>query len=120
MADRFAADTSQLEQLGRDFRAAGVQLDELEPVNQEAGRVVVAQARPPRRSGALAASLRAGVTPGGVTFASTARYWTFVHWGAPRRNMRARPWFREAIAYSRDEILAAYSKHAAATLDKIG
>lgn len=120
MGDRFDVDTAQLDQLARQLRAAGVQLDELDPVNQEASRVVVAASRPPRRSGALAASLRADVTGREITFASTARYWTFVHWGAPRRNMRARPWYPEAVAHSRDEVLGVYAKHAVETLNKIG
>ena len=91
MAAEFTADTAQLEQLARDLHAAGIKLAELDPVNTEAGRVVHAAARPPRRSGVLAASLQADATAQGVVFGSTARYWTFVHWGAPRRNIRARP-----------------------------
>lgn len=111
---------AQLDQLGAQLHAAGVQLADLEPANTEAGRVVHAAARPPRRSGALVASLRADATPGGVTFASSARYWTFVHWGAPRRNVRAHPWWPEAVAATRTEVLAVYAAHATDTLTKIG
>lgn len=117
---RFDLDAAQLDQLERQLRAAGAELDALEPSNREAGRVVLAAARPPRRSGALAASLRADVTGRDIVFASTARYWTFVHWGAPRRNMRARPWYPEALQHSRDDIVAVYAKHAADTLKQIG
>lgn len=116
----FDVDAAQLDQLGRQLHAAGVQLAELEPVNEEAGRVVLAESRPPRRSGALSAALRADATRTGVAFASTARYWTFVHWGAPRRNIRARPWYREAVDHSRERVLAVYAEHAADTLKKIG
>lgn len=117
---RFDLDAAQLDQLARDLRAAGAELDDLEPSNREAGRVVLAAARPPRRSGVLAASLRADVTGRDIVFASTARYWTFVHWGAPRRHMRARPWYPEAVNHSRDDIVAAYAEHAADTLKQIG
>lgn len=120
MSNRFEIDSAQLDQLARQLHASGVQLDDLEPVNSKAGRTVLDAARPPRRSGALAASLRTDVTPAGVTFASTARYWTFVHWGAPRRHMRAQPWYSEALGHTRDELLAVYSAHAVDTLKKIG
>lgn len=120
MGARFEVDAAQLDQLAADLHAVGVQLADLEPVNTEASRVVHAAARPPRRSGALAAGLRADPNGQGVTFASSARYWTFVHWGAPRRNIKARPWWPEALTVSRDQLLAVYARHAATTLDKIG
>lgn len=105
-------DTAQLDQLAADLRAAGVELAELDPAHDKAAGLVLANARPPRRTGKLAASLTARVTPGGITFASTARYWTFVHWGAPRRQLRARPWYVEAIQPSRDQLVAVYAAHA--------
>lgn len=120
MASRFTIDDDQLEQLAAELRAAGVKLADLEPVNTEAGRVVTPAARPPRRSGALAASLQADASAHGVTFASTARYWTFIHWGAPRRNIRAHPWWPEALAATRTEVLAVYARHATDTLKTIG
>lgn len=107
-------------QLADDFRRAGVELADLDPANTEAGRVVIAAARPPRRSGALAASLRADAGPNGVTFASSARYWTFAHFGAPRHNVRAQPWYPQAIQVSTDDLVAIYAAHARTTLDKIG
>ncbi len=117
---RFEVDSAELDQLGRSIHAAGVKLTDLEPANTEAGRVVEAAAHPPRRSGALAASLRADATANGVTFASSARYWTFVHYGAPRRNMRAHPWWSQAVEASRTDVLAVYAKHATHALDEIG
>lgn len=108
------------DELARQLHAAGVQLAELAEPDREAGQLVIAQASPPRASGAMAAGQRAHVTRSGVTFASTARYWTFVHYGAPRRNLRARPWLAEALDRNRDDVLAVYAKHARTTLDKIG
>lgn len=117
---KFEVDTARLDAMARDLRAAGVALEDLSPANAEAARVVEAAARPPRRTGTLASSSRADATPAGVTFASTARYWTFVHWGAPRRNIRAHPWWPEAIDHTRTDVLAVYAKHAADSLKKIG
>lgn len=117
---RLDLDGAQLDQLARDLSAVGAELGDLDAANREAARIVVAASRPPRRSGTLAASSRTDVTGQGVTFASTARYWTFVHWGAPRRNIRARPWFAEAVDHSRADVVAVYAKHAADTLNKIG
>jgi hypothetical protein len=116
----FAADTSQLARLGDQLRAAGVQLGQLDQAHTEAGRVVVNATRPPRDTGHLANSLTAGAGANGVVFASAARYWTFVHWGAPRRHVRARPFYAEALRRSTTEVLAVYAEHAQNTLDKIG
>jgi len=85
----------------------------------DAGRGVGAAARPPRRSGALAASLRADASRTGVAFASTARYWTFVHWGAPRRHIKARPFYVEAVQASRERIAAIYAEHVTDTIREV-
>lgn len=120
MTARFQIDASALDDLARQLRAAGVDLKDLEPAGREAGRVVETAAHPPRRTGKLATSSRVVVNAGDVTFASTARYWTFVHWGAPRRNMRARPWWRDAVQHSRDDVLKVYAAHAVDSLKQIG
>lgn len=116
----FSADTAQLHQLADQLRAAGVELGDLDPATAEAGRVVIAATRPPRLTGHLANTLTAGLGAGGVVFASTARYWTWVHWGAPRRHIKARPFYPEALDRSTDEVLAVYADHARAVFDKIG
>lgn len=115
----FSADTHELHQLGHELHQLADAWGELEPVNAQAGRAVVDAARPPRRSGALAASLRADATRNGVAFASTARYWTFVHWGAPRRHIKARPWFVEAVETSRDQLAAIYAEHVTDTIREV-
>lgn len=116
----FSSDAPGLDSLGSDLRTAGVQLGELDPANAEAGRVVLAAAHPPRRSGYLGDHLTAGPAANGITFASSARYWTWVHFGAPRAHVRAQPFYPEAIRRSTDEVVAVYADHAHATLDKIG
>lgn len=104
--------TSNAATLAREFTRAGEDLEDLEAVNAEAGRVVLAAARPPRRSGALAAGLRAVVDSRGASLASTVPYWTFVHWGAPRRHVKAQPFILAAVQASRSEVLDLYLTHA--------
>lgn len=111
MAD-FTADTTQLERFRAQIAAAADQLAALESANRDAGRVVVEAARPPRLSGQLAAGMYADATRNGVAFASTARYWTFVHWGAPRRHIAARPFFVEAVKLNTDRVVDVYRAHA--------
>lgn len=116
----FDSDAPGLSGLASELHAAGVQLGDLDPASAEAGRVVLAAARPPRRTGHLGSSLTAGPAANGTVFASSARYWTWVHFGAPRRHVRAQPFYPEAIARSTDEVLAVYAEHARDTVNKIG
>lgn len=115
----FAADTSEVDRAAAQLYEAGHQLVELTDPNSEVGRVVVEAARPPRLSGNLGATSRADVTRNGVAWASTARYWTFVHWGAPRRHIRARPYFVEAVDRETDRIVAVYAAHVTDTIRRI-
>lgn len=117
----FQVDTSQLDAFARQLAAVVPELADLDGPNAEAGRVVLEAARPatPVGLGNLSNSLVADVSANGVTFASSARYWTFVHWGAPRRNMRARPFFLEALEADTDRIVAVYADHATTTLEKL-
>lgn len=116
----FSADADSLPRLADQLRAAGVELEALDPAHAEAGRVVIAAARPPRRTGHLGSSLTAGPAANGMAFASSARYWTWVHYGAPRHNVRAHPFYPEALRRSTDEVVAVYAEHAQTTLNKIG
>ena len=115
----FSADSTELHQLADQLAAAGDLIGELGPADAEAGRVILAATHPPRRTGRLAASLTAGPAANGVAFASTARYWTFVHYGAPRRHIKAHPFYPEAVAARTDEVLAVYATHAQHALEKV-
>lgn len=101
--------------------AAGHQLADLDTPNAAAGRVVLEAARraAPTRTGQLSGSITADVSANQVVWASTARYWTFVHWGAPRRNIRARPFILQALEADTDQIVAVYAEHATQTLEKL-
>lgn len=93
------------------MRAAADELVELDDVNREAGRVVLAASRPPRLSGALAAGQRVVTAGDGVQLVSSVRYWTFVHFGAPRAGTRAQPWIADALTRSVDDVLDVYRQH---------
>lgn len=108
------------DELARQLHAAGVELGELTPANEAAGHVIIDAAHPPRATGRMAAGQTVRATATGAAVFSTAPYWTFVHYGAPRRNIRARPWLAQAIPPARDDVLAVYAKRIGATLDKIG
>lgn len=114
------ADTDQLARFAGQLVAAGHQLADLEAPNSQAGRMVLeaARAAAPMDTGQLSGSIVADVSANRVVWASTARYWTFVHWGAPRRNMRARPFILEALEADTDRIVAVYSDHATDVLTR--
>lgn len=101
----------------RSMAAAADELGDLTDANREAGNVVIAHASPPRASGAMAAGQTVRAARWGAELVSTVRYWTFVHWGAPRAGVRARPWFIEAATRSPDAVRDVYEAHARAALN---
>jgi hypothetical protein len=68
----------------------------------------------------LAASVRADVTANGATIAGHTRYWTFVHWGAPRIHVIAQPWLLDQTRAREADILSLYQEHAAHAVAQIG
>lgn len=110
--DSDAADLAKL------LLRAGDELGQLEPVNEQAG-ALIAGAPAPHRSGRLAASVRADASSSGVVVGSALRYATFVHWGAPRRHLVARPWLLDKVNTSQTELLELYADHAQAVVDRI-
>lgn len=107
-----------VERLAQQLRTAAQSLTELEPVHAQAGAVIAA-APAPHRSGRLAASVRADVTANGVTVGSPLAYASFVHWGAPRRNVRAQPWLLDKVNADQDELVEMYETYAAAVVARI-
>lgn len=100
------------------YRAAG-ELSSLEDANARAGGIV-AEAAQPVRSGLLAQSVRADATASGVTIAGHVRYWSFVEWGAPRRNVMAQHRLRTQAQDRESDIIAVYLDHAARVVAKLG
>lgn len=111
--------THDADQLAAGLAAAARAVGELEPVNQAAGAVVVA-APAPRRSGRMGDSVRAAATTTGVTVAAHTPYWTFVHWGAPRRHIIARPWLLAGLEANQEAIIDLYRSHLADSIATIG
>lgn len=104
---------AQLHQLAEQLRGPV-----LEDAAREAAPVILAAARPPRLTGRLATSLTADATANGVTFASSARYWTYVHYGAPRHHLAARPFYAEALRANADQLAAVYAEHLTDTITR--
>lgn len=111
-----SSDTAAVAAFADTMAAAASQLADLTDPNREAGRVVIANAAPPRRTGAMAAGQTARVAAWGVELVSTVGYWTFVHWGAPGAGVKARPWFVEAAQRSPDQVREVYLAHARRSL----
>lgn len=103
--------THDAEEVARRLSDAAAAIGDLEPTNAEAGRIIIAAARPPRLTGATAAGMFARTTAAGATLASTAPYWTFIHYGAPRRHIRANPWLLAATRASVSELARLYTRH---------
>lgn len=118
---RLQVDSAELDRFAAQLGAVGHQLADLDATNAAVARVVLEAARAgaPTRTGVLSGSVTAATAPNGVTWASSARYWTFVHWGAPSRHIRARPFILEALEADTTTIVAAYADHATTTLEKL-
>jgi hypothetical protein len=112
MATSIRGDASDARTLADGLGRASEALGNLTAVNQAAGDLVVAGARPPRRSGRLDAGLYARATAQDVVVASRAPYWTWVHWGAPRINIRANPFLLAELRATTDNVTRLYHDHA--------
>lgn len=113
------SDTDPVSAFATSMAAAADQLADLTDANREAGRVVIANARPPRASGAMASGQQVRVAEWGAQLVSSVSYWTFVHWGAPGAGVKARPWFVEAAQRSPDQVREVYLAHARQVFNRI-
>lgn len=103
--------THDADEVARKLHAAAEAIGDLEPTNAAAGALILAAANPPRLTGATEAGMFARTTAAGATLASSAPYWTFVHWGAPRRHIRANPWLLAATRASISDVARLYTRH---------
>jgi len=104
-----------LAQFVRAMKAAEVDVDDLKDANQAAGAIVLnaAQARAPRRTGALAGSGRANraVRKAVIRFGSArVPYAGPIHWGWPRRHIRPQPFALDAAQASEPVWLGIYAR----------
>jgi len=115
-------------QLRRALKQAELDLSQLREPYRNAAALVATSAKPrtPRRTGALAASVRPGATRTmGVIRAGKAAvpYANPIHWGWPTRGIKAQPWLSQTaqatepqwLEFFRVEIEAIVSKVASST-----
>lgn len=92
-------------ELRRTLKAAGEDLNDLKEGHRQVGTFVLTAAAPrvPRRSGALAASGRPGVTQNGAVIRYRKRYAPPIHWGWPKRNIEPQPWAYQTAVDTRPQ-----------------
>lgn len=105
----------------RDFEDG---VEDLKDANAAAAALVAAeaQARAPRRSGALAGSVRGNRAAGkAVVAAGKAKvpYAGPIHWGWPARGIPARPFITQAATATQQRWLSEYEANVQALADKV-
>jgi hypothetical protein len=98
----------QLRKALRDFEDG---TKDLKVVHAEAAKLVQLAARAPVVSGALAASIRSsGTARSGVVRAGkkSVPYAGPIHWGWPKRNIKANPFLSKALETETDEVVDVY------------
>lgn len=110
--------------LRRTLREAGDDLEDLKAAHAAAAKIAAeaAAALAPRRSGALAASVRSsGQKTAGVIRAGKKRipYAGVIHWGWPRRGIPARSFLTEGAQRTESLWIPIYEKAIEHALDQI-
>lgn len=105
-------------ELRRTLRQAGSDLTELKEANKRAADIVAAAApaRAPRVSGRLASSIRgAGTKTAGIVRAGNnrksatgIRYALPIHWGWPKRNIKANPFLSDTAQQTEEKWMKEY------------
>jgi hypothetical protein len=111
-------------QLRATMRRAGADMDDLKAANAAAAAIVAAAAvsRAPRRSGALASSVRGNRAVGkAVVMAGRAAvpYAGPIHWGWPGRGIEANPFVAAAAQDTEPVWVTAYAQDVQAALDRV-
>lgn len=98
-----------LRELNARLRAAGDDSQDMPDLMHKIGSIVITNARPKRKSGAVAASLRAarGRTKAVVRagYAKRAAHAGVYHYGDPHRGHRADPFLVDALRRSQTQIV---------------
>ena len=113
-----------LAELTRTMRKAGVDIAELKLAHTKAAQIVADRAAEfaPRRSGALAGSIRPAKQANRARImAGSAKvpYANPIHWGWPSRGIGAQPFLSDAAQETEAEWTAAYVADVQAALDKV-
>lgn len=116
-----------LARLARTLKGAGEELGDLKALNRAVGALVTPAARAsapigPAAGGHLAATVRYGATPRGVTIrvGGAARpYAGGIHWGWPRRRIAPNPWVYAAAERLEPSWTGIYRDGVARILSKV-
>jgi len=115
MANRATIEVVGARELRATLKRAGDDLQDFKTAHSEVGRLVgsSAQIRAPKRTGTLAASMRAGAgaTSATVKFGSTSvPYAGVIHWGWSAHNIAANPFASEAAEETEPVWLPVYQR----------
>jgi hypothetical protein len=113
-----------LDTLVRTLRKAGQNISELKDAHRAVGEIVAGAAadRAPRRSGALAGSVRATKRAAGARVLggrASVPYAGPIHWGWPARGIGAQPFMSEAAQATEPQWTARYREDVQNALDKV-
>lgn len=104
------------------MKQAGLDLGNLRAAHAKAAKIAEGAANPPKRSGALASTVRSsGTKTAGVLRAGRASvpYAGPIHWGWPRRGISANPFLSDAAQRSESTWLPVYEAAVNDALDQI-
>lgn len=107
------------------LRRAGVTSAQLREPNRAAGRIVATAGRSsaPRRTGRLAATVRAaGSTPRVAVVTAGRRsvpYGGVIHWGWPARNIPSQPWLSDAARATEPVWIREYDDHVRGLINSV-
>lgn len=124
MAKRPLVQIDGARELRRTLRAAGDDLEDLKEANQVAAEIAAAAARSraPKRSGRLAADIRAsGTKTAGIVRAGRKKlpYAGPIHWGWPARGIEAQPYLADGAKSTEPVWIPIYQKMIDDALQKV-
>ena len=113
-----------LKRLRATMRKASLDMTQLRDLNRAAASrvAVVARNSTPRRSGRLAASLRSSASQRAGTVKAGRKsipYAGVVHWGWPKRNIKAQPWLVDAAKATEPAWIEEYLMGVERMLDQV-
>ena len=115
MADDVGVSVVGLAKLRRELRRAGDDLADLKDANAAAAAIVAAaaEARAPRRTGRLAATVRGNRAASRASVSAgraSVPYAGPIHWGWPARGIEANPFVTDAAQATEHVWLSAYER----------
>jgi hypothetical protein len=124
MADDSVVQLIGNKELRRTMKKAGEDLSDLKDVHQAVGALVagVAQGLAPKRSGALAGSIRPTRAAAGVAIKAGGAgipYANPIHWGWPKRNIAANPFLSDAATQSEAQWVALYETELEKIIERV-